>query len=108
VVTSPRTSIRADGGAVDVDHLQPLNVPRSMRVTCDALGQPLTVLLDGRWVAVVEIVDEWLVEEEWWRASIRRRYVHLLLDDDRLITLFEDLEDSRDDRWYRQRYAVWS
>ncbi|MGD9890332.1 MAG: DNA polymerase III subunit alpha [Dehalococcoidia bacterium] len=105
MVTAPRTTVRAGGGALTVDHLQPLNVPRPLSVTCDARGRPQAVLLGGGWTAVVALVDEWLVEEEWWRLPIRRHYRQILLADDRLLTLFEDLEDPTDGRWYRQNYS---
>jgi hypothetical protein len=59
------------------------------------------VRLDGRWVPVAELVDRWRVEDEWWRAPVRRRYLHLLLANGRLLTLFQDLEEGG---WYRQPY----
>lgn len=104
MVTVPRTTVRAGGDAIAVDQLQSLNLPRSIAVTCDGHGQPHAVRLDGGWTVVVEVVDEWLVEEEWWRRPIRRRYLQVMLAGDRLLTLFEDLEDPSDGRWYRQQY----
>jgi hypothetical protein len=80
-----------------------LNTPQPVAVTPDAQGQPRAVLLDGRWNTIDGIVDVWLVEEEWWRTPIRRRYIQALLDDGRSLTLFEDLEDTGDARWYRQQ-----
>ena len=52
---------------------------------------------------VAEVVDEWLVEDEWWRTPVARRYLQLVLADGRLLTLFEDRITAD---WYAQRYTV--
>ncbi len=62
---------------------------------------PHTVTLRDGPVAVAEVVDEWLVEDEWWRRPLARRYLRLLLADGRLLTLFEDLVHGG---WYLQPY----
>jgi hypothetical protein len=60
-------------------------------------------VLSGRRIAVAGVLDEWLVEDEWWRAPIARHYRRLLLGDARLLTVFED-RITRD--WYVQRYPT--
>ncbi len=62
---------------------------------------PHTVTLRDGPVAVAAVVDEWLVEDEWWRAPLARRYLRLLLADGRLLTLFADLVHGG---WYLQPY----
>ena len=66
-------------------------------------GAPRAVLMNRNRVAVAEVVDTWLVEDEWWRAPLARRYVRLVLADGCLVTLFEDLLAGG---WYLQRYAL--
>ena len=73
-----------------------------MSVECSDRA-PHAVILNHRRVTVSEVVDTWLVEDEWWRAPVARRYVRLALADGRLVTLFEDLLAGD---WYLQRYAL--
>jgi hypothetical protein len=60
------------------------------------------MLVQGR-IAVADVIDEWLVEDEWGRQPLERRYRHLLLDDGRLLTAFEDRCSGA---WFRQHYTV--
>ena len=66
-------------------------------------GLPRAVGLRTGQAHVAAILDVWLVEDDWWRAPVARRYVRLALDDGRLLTLFEDLTDGS---WYLQRYLL--
>lgn len=66
-------------------------------------GVPATVTVATGQMPVAQITDEWLVEDEWWRRPLARRYVRLLLADDRVLTLFEDLVQGG---WYLQRYTA--
>jgi hypothetical protein len=59
------------------------------------------VTLNGRRSVVAEILDVWLVEDEWWRLPLARCYFRLLLADDRSVTVFEDRIDGG---WYLQQY----
>jgi hypothetical protein len=71
-------------------------------VTCrPGTTTPRTVTLRDGPVAVAAVVDEWLIEDEWWRRPLARRYLRLLLADGRLLTLFEDLVHGG---WYLQPY----
>ncbi|CAA9578580.1 MAG: hypothetical protein AVDCRST_MAG59-4382 [uncultured Thermomicrobiales bacterium] len=45
--------------------------------------------------------DRWLVEDEWWREPLGRRYLELLLVDGSVRTLYLD---TFTDRWYAQAY----
>jgi hypothetical protein len=59
------------------------------------------VVIAGQRVPVAEIIDTWLIEDEWWRAPIARRYVQVLLADGRVLTLFHDRIGGD---WYTQHY----
>jgi hypothetical protein len=63
--------------------------------------RPAAVLIAGQRVVIAEIVDAWLVEDEWWRTPIARYYVLALLADGRMLTLFHDRAAGG---WYAQHY----
>ncbi len=93
MVADPRTAVRPD-------RLRALNQPRPLDVKCDS-ELPVAISQNGRWVPVAEIVDVWMVEDDWWRAPAARRYLHLMLADGRSMTIFEDLIAGG---WYLQYY----
>ncbi|MBA3415060.1 MAG: hypothetical protein H0U10_07555 [Chloroflexia bacterium] len=45
--------------------------------------------------------DRWLVEDEWWREPLSRRYLELLLADGSVRTLYLDAVNGY---WYAQVY----
>ena|ERR1035441_4708137 len=49
-------------------------------VRVDASGDLRAVRLAGGWRAVSRVANQWLVETDWWRTPVRRRYVRLLLE----------------------------
>lgn len=53
---------------------------------------------DGR--KVEEVVEEWVVQDEWWRAPIHRRYVEVVLEGGGHVVLFEDLTTGE---WFMQQ-----
>ncbi len=83
--------------------LTPLNAPRPLEVTTAADGAPGAITWDGRRVAVESVLDNWRIDDEWWREEISRRYYHLLLADGRTLTVFTDLIAGG---WFAQRYGV--
>ena len=90
---------RATDGAC---RLQPLNRPAQVQVEADEQGQPLTVYLSNRRLAVAELIEDWRIDDEWWRERpISRLYHRLLLEDGRTVDVFEDLTNGR---WSRQAY----
>ncbi len=84
MVPLPRTPLRAD-------RLRALNVPQPAEVEADAAGQPAAVTWDGTRRVVEVIVETWRLDDEWWRAPIRRRYAELLLEGGKRVVVFEDL-----------------
>jgi len=53
---------------------------------------------DGR--RVEEIVETWVVQDEWWRTPINRRYVEVVLEGGAHVVLFEDLTTGD---WFLQK-----
>lgn len=50
---------------------------------------------------VEAVVEEWVVEDQWWTGRpLRRRYFELVLVNGRNAVVFRDLLDGR---WYSQR-----
>jgi hypothetical protein len=65
-------------------------------------------------VAVVEILDRWRIDDEWWRpalqgdatvgrAEVSRMYYHVALRNRQLLVIFRDLIE---DGWYAQTNAT--
>lgn len=97
----------------------PVNLPTPVAVECDVAGSPVVVRpreappVGGRQSAVgspsdpslhsvAGIQSVWRIDDEWWRnRPVSRVYYSLLMEDGRLLTVFQDLEDST---WWEQRY----
>jgi hypothetical protein len=93
VVPRPRTPVPAR-------ELRPLAIPEPLEVRTDRRGYPVRVCVRQRWRYVAAIQDEWEVDIEWWRPRpICRRYLRVLLEDGRCLTLFHDYVSRQ---WYRQ------
>ncbi|MCL2419988.1 MAG: hypothetical protein FWD04_11905 [Conexibacteraceae bacterium] len=72
-------------------------MPRPVRVSADADGQPLAV--DGRTVDSVR--ETWLLEDRWWtRKPLRRRYWEVVTVSGSDQVVFHDLIART---WWRQR-----
>lgn len=85
MVTDPRAKVRAD-------RLRPLNLPR-----------PIQLDAGGGW-PVVEILDRWRIDDEWWRpAPISRMYFRVVLEGGQVLTIFHDLIGGG---WYLQTAAT--
>jgi hypothetical protein len=81
--------------------LRPLGQPVAVTVRTDPHGTPTHVRLPGKTARQVEAVRErWRIDDEWWRVSISREYVSLVLDDGRVLTIYHDLSDGL---WYAQK-----
>ena len=46
------------------------------------------------------VLEEWRIDDEWWRQTISREYRAVVLDDGSMVTLFHDLLDGL---WYAQK-----
>lgn len=87
------------------DRLNALNRPKPIRVEADAKGKPIAVYnrVKER-VAVVEIVDRWRINDEWWRVEhggeVHREYWRILLANDVRCDIFQDL--MKPGKWFLQ------
>lgn len=94
MVENPGTKIRPH-------RLRPLNLPRPVTVET-AHGRPVA-LRDpgGERIGIAGIEEEWVIDDEWWRDRIRRRYFRVRLESGPLRTIFQDDES---ERWFEQSY----
>lgn len=81
--------------------LVPLGQPKPVIVRTDEHGDPVHVRLPGKPARRVAVIRErWRIDDEWWRESISRDYLTVVLDDGRVVTVYHDLKDGE---WYAQR-----
>ena len=105
------------------DRLRPLNLPQPVKVELDDAGLPSVVAdsycsaslplcnpgnHEGRseaiessvaGKAVESIIEVWHIDDEWWRDTISRRYVEVILDGGKHVILYEDLTTND---WFKQ------
>ena len=85
MVTSSRTPLRTD-------RLRAVNEPQPVTVEFDESGVMTVGRSDGRTVGKVEaILESWRIDDEWWRETISRSYLELLLDGGKRVVVFQDL-----------------
>jgi error-prone DNA polymerase len=84
---------------------QSLNEPAPISVQLNADGMPKAVVDGRKRHAVRAVVDRWFAEDKWWRTDDQRRriYAQLLLDNERVLTVFCDLDDQT---WWRQQVVT--
>jgi hypothetical protein len=63
-------------------------------------GTPVILYVNRRPRRVQAIREEWRIDDEWWREPISRRYVTLVLEDGRPLTIYQDLIEGG---WYVQQ-----
>ena len=98
MVAHSRTTVRTD-------RLRPLNTPRPIRVDADPKGAPIRVYVSRQGSgggAVSAILDQWRIDDEWWRKEISRMYFHVALANGGVITIFHDLIGNA---WFLQAVA---
>jgi len=90
------------GAATRAHRLRPLNRPKPIQVETDESGEPRAVVLGRERLAVAAVQDRWRIDDEWWRERpVSRMYYSLLLEDGRVVTVYQDLIGLR---WARQAY----
>ena len=96
--------------------IRPLDSPRLVQVDLGdddmlsmirlepAMGPSPTLkigLSKGRWRKILEVLDTWLIDDEWWRKRpVSRLYYRVVLEDGTMVGLFKDLVSGD---WYSQR-----
>jgi hypothetical protein len=73
----------------------------------DAEGAPVefaerthAASLPLRYRRVVEVLESWRIDDEWWRTPLHRRYVDVVLEGGGHVVVFEDLSTGA---WYVQQ-----
>jgi hypothetical protein len=85
------------------DRLRALNLPERVNVELDGNGQPRMLLRSrGQAIDIETILEEWRVDDEWWRQQIARRYFEMVLASGKRIVLFNDMTTGE---WWIQNPA---
>jgi hypothetical protein len=93
MVTSSRTPLRTD-------RLRAVNEPQPVTVDLDESGLMTVGRSDGRTVGKVEaILESWRIDDEWWRRTIARNYMEVILEGGKRMVLFQDLLTGQ---WFAQ------
>lgn len=79
--------------------LRPLNRPRPVRVRLGGAGVPVSLEIRGRWRRIGDVLDQWRIDDEWWREPISRAYFSIVLENGAHLTAYRDLML---DRWFLQ------
>lgn len=78
--------------------LRRLDQPRPLRVITGPNGLPHALVLDGRRRPVVDVRDDWLVQDRWWTATpVDRHYFELVIEPGRVVVTFLD---ARTGEWF--------
>ena len=93
MVTSSRTPLRTD-------RLRAVNEPQPVTVDLNESGLMTVGRPDGRTVGKVEaIIESWRIDDEWWRRTIARNYMEVMLEGGKRMVLFQDLLTGQ---WFAQ------
>ncbi len=88
MVASSRTPLR-------IDRLRAVNTPQPVVLEWDESGG-LTVVKGGK---VEAILESWRIDDEWWRQTISRAYMEVMLEGGKRRVLFQDLITGQ---WFAQ------
>jgi hypothetical protein len=93
VVTLSRASL-------GTGRLQFLNEPHGIRVEHQD-DMPITVSWQRGRRRVMEVLERWRIDDEWWRSRpVSRLYYAVLLEGGKRLEIYHDLVDGQ---WYAQR-----
>lgn len=87
--------------------LKTLGVPLPVHVRMDREGYPVEVRHLGRVGSgqkrgggkVTSIHEIWRIDDEWWRQPISRLYYQVILENGKIMTLYQDLTNGS---WHTQ------
>ncbi len=96
------------GAAPRPSGIRPLDAPQPVQVDVDGGDMPAGVRLKPVSRShtparrqVLQVLDTWRIEDEWWRKRpVSRLYYRVLLEDGTVTGLFKDLVGGD---WYSQR-----
>jgi hypothetical protein len=75
--------------------LRALRVPQPARVEVGDDGTPRRVELGGRPRAVIDVRDDWLVQDLWWTGRpVDRHYYELVVEPGRVVLTYRDAVDA--------------
>ncbi len=93
MVTSSRTPLRTD-------RLRAVNEPKPVALEWDESGALTVVKATGEASGKVEaILESWRIDDEWWRQTISRNYMEVMLEGGKRMVLFQDLITGQ---WFAQ------
>jgi hypothetical protein len=70
------------------DRLRAVNSPRRVSLELDAAGRTISVAGMGE---IESILESWRIDDEWWRQTISRSYMQVMLKGGKRLVLFQDL-----------------
>ena len=90
--------------------IRPLDAPQPVQVEVDGNGMPMSIAAvkgsnarasrPRKRRLVVEVLDAWRIDDEWWRKQpVSRIYYRVALEDGTMTGLFKDLTSGQ---WCRQ------
>ena len=83
------------------DRLRAVNEPQPVTVEVYESGDMTVGRPHGRTVGKVEaILESWRLDDEWWRESISRSYLELLLEGGKRVVVFQNLLTGQ---WFMQQ-----
>jgi hypothetical protein len=81
--------------------LRPLDLPSAVRVRTDRDEFPVMVWLGGgrQPTRVAAVRESWRIDDEWWRDPLSRIYHDVVLENGKVVTLYQDLIEGT---WWMQ------
>jgi hypothetical protein len=70
------------------DRLRAVNSPRRVSLELDAAGRAINVAGMGE---IESVLESWRIDDEWWRQTISRSYMQVMLQGGKRLVLFQDL-----------------
>lgn len=71
--------------------MRPWNTPRPVKVIAGRDGVPVALRVGKATRKVLQVLEVWQIDDEWWREPISRRYAALVLEDGGRVTVYNDL-----------------
>lgn len=79
------------------DRLRAVNEPKSVALELDTSGALTIAKATGG--KIEAILETWRIDDEWWRQTISRAYMEVMLEGGKRLVLFQDLITGQ---WFAQ------